>query len=141
MKKSNKIILLILTFLLPVFVFMVISGLYTQLFYGSVNPSFPFHQNYANEMKNYGPGYAMQSFHSFAQFMTISISVFIIGYIVIFLIYCLNLLNKQMRTEDRVFWFIIFIITIGIGMLFYFFKYIWKNNDSFSQQGMVETVE
>ena len=36
-------------------------------------------------------------------------------------------MQKIMKTEEKVFWFILFMITMGIGMLFYFFKYIWKD--------------
>ena len=119
MKKSTKIILLILTFLLPLFILLFGSGFYTQLFFGGGNQLFSLQHN--------DPNYIIQSRLASFRFISVSISLFMVSYIVIFIIYSLNLIKRIMKTEEKVFWFILFMITMGIGMLFYFFKYIWKD--------------
>ena len=122
MKKSTKIILLFFTLLLPVFIFMFITGIYQRLFinYGD------FH-SMIGRMNNQNPMAVMNQMQSNMYIMSVSMAFYYITYIVCMIVYGLDLIKRLKESAEKIIWFIIIIFTGGLGMLVYYFKYIWPD--------------
>lgn len=124
MKKGQKILLLIFTLLIPIIIFSLYSGFYDSLFFNSMRP-----QNLTQLLNSGDPNRIFNSISaqsSGMQFFRISSSIFVLITIIVTLIYLFHLMKTVKETENKIFWLIIFFISAGIGFLFYFFKYIWK---------------
>jgi hypothetical protein len=131
MNKSTKIILLFFTILIPVFFLLYINGFYYQLFYGNFHQSFFSRDEIFNGLRVYGLKYVTDSIHESDHFINLSWLIFVIYFGVILFIYTQDLMRSNLKKDDKVSWFSLFVWSFGIGMLIYFYHKIWKGNPDF----------
>jgi NADH:ubiquinone oxidoreductase subunit 5 (subunit L)/multisubunit Na+/H+ antiporter MnhA subunit len=118
MKKSNKVILGIIT-VLPIIFMALYFIFFIQMFFSAVQ------QPYSTEDNNFGPETALKNMIPLF-IMLIVMALTALGLLIYYIMHVVN--NKNLESNERLIWILVFVFAGMVGFPIYWYMRIWKND-------------